>query len=164
MTSAEGVSRRSTIVAAVALVGGIGVLGAEKAGVLDNALRGVGVKPHAEPDPGDLQRLARAADAQQALSSSVDAALLSSDLSDGERAFLRRARTVLIGQAQAVSATPRNRPAVAGSLEHLFELARTTADTCAHDALDAVSPAVAQVLASMAAGLDQLVESGKQSR
>jgi hypothetical protein len=136
---------------------------AQRAGVLDDAIRGVGIKPHPEPDPGDVRRLANAAKDERELRATITAAGTTSDLDDDERLFLETAHAIAREQGQAVSsgAATRSIPSGTASVTDVVELAAAMADDRAADAVDAVSPAVAQVLASMAAGLDQVVVAGK---
>lgn len=154
------ISRRATLVGAVAGVGGLAAVGAQKLGVLDEMVGAVGIRPHAEPDPSDVDRLTRAAEANRSLRTAAEAALLASTLSVVERQFLATARRTLREQGHAVSAGVPAAPSGPGSMKDFRRLARAAADDRANDAMTAVSVAVAQVLASMAAGLDQLVEAG----
>jgi hypothetical protein len=130
--------------------------------VLDDALRGVGIRPHPEPVPGDVRRLTDAGDAAQVLLGNIGAALSASGVTGDERRFLARARAIVAQQAEAVGASSLGTPAGAPSVESVITLAKATADERAADAFASVSPEVAEVLASMAAGLDQLVVAGKQ--
>lgn len=136
---------------------------AHQAGVLDDALRGVGVKPHPEPNPGDVQLLTSAADALESFGATVAAAAQDTGLKRRQRRFLETARAIADEQLQAVSRAPsKTSEAASGSVATVVTLAETMAEQRAADALAAVAPAVSQVLASMAAGLDQLLVAGKQ--
>lgn len=131
--------------------------------MLDDVLRGVGIKPHPEPNPRDVQLLAEATETHAALRASLDAALAGDGLSEKQRRLLASARAIVADQAQAITGSPSNSPAVGDiSFASVVGLADSTADDCAKASLQAVSPAVAQVLAAMAAGLDQLVVAGRR--
>lgn len=154
------ISRRATLAAgATAAFGGIGAVAAHRAHLLDEGLRTVGVRPHPEPDPRDVRLLAQAADAARALLGAADAALAAGGLSDGDRQFVVTARAVAAAHARAVStAAPDRATGGDASVDNLAARAASAADDRARDALRAVSSEVAQVLASMAAGLDGLVQ------
>jgi hypothetical protein len=157
------ISRRATLaLGASAAVAGVGGVVAHREGVLDDGLRGVGVKPHPEPDPGDVRRLAQAGDAAQVLRANIAAALAAAALDDDQRRFLERAQVIVTEHAHSVSSSEPGRGAGSPTVHNVVTLARTLADDRARDALKAVSPEVAQVLASMAAGLDQLVVAGER--
>ncbi len=141
---------------------GAAVVAARAAGVLDDALRGVGVEPHPEPDPGDTRRLSRAATAQAVLIAGIDATI--GDHSDLE-AELRPLRVVADEQLVAVGgrldATSAG-PTPSDPRDALVELSRLAAESAEKretDAISAASPVVARVLASMSAGLSQLATS-----
>lgn len=151
-------SRRAALGSAVAL-GGIGVagIGAHRLGVVDDGLRAVGIRPHAEPDPRDVQLLAEAASDQQALIADLDA--LTHDDADND---LQPLRTILVEQKAAVSdqndiqgtasAVDDRDAALAAFRAKVSAAARARQDA----ALSAGSLAVAQVLGGMAAGLTQV--------
>jgi len=127
-------------------------------GFLDDALRVVGVRPHAEPDPRDVQLLAEAAAGQRALLAQFDALDRAHHV-----AAIAPLRAVLAAQLAAVADETRNPldvPAVADSEnDAIADFADSIASTAKarHDgALVAGSLAVTQVLASMAAGLGQI--------
>ena len=66
-------SRRTLLGAGLTAGTVVVAVGAAKAGgFLDDALSGVGVEPHPEPDPADTRRLARAATAQASLLAAID--------------------------------------------------------------------------------------------
>jgi len=116
------ISRRAAIQLGV-VAGGVGIGGfaAHRAGVLDDGLRAVGVRPHTEPDPHDVALLAAAATGQTELLAALDA------LAHGENASdVARLRAVLGEQLAAVSdqpaATPMGAPAV--SAADLAEIGR----------------------------------------
>lgn len=140
------VSRRSLLVstAGVAVIGGV-IGGAAVTHRLDDALRVVGAQPKPEPDPGDLRLTARArADAEAlvllATKAKAPAAITS----------------VLVEQRDAL---PTTVPDVSGVTGTLADACLAVADSRAADALAAVSTDLAQVLASMAAGLAQCSKS-----
>lgn len=154
------ISRRAVLGSAAVAVGGLGVAGfaAQRVGVLDDALRVVGVRPHAEPDPRDVQLLAEAAAGQRALLAQFDALDRAHHV-----AAIAPLRAVLAAQLAAVADETRNPvevPAVADSEDAaVVDFADSIASTAKarHDgALVAGSLAVTQVLASMTAGLEQV--------
>lgn len=142
ITVSKVVSRRSFLVGGsgtVLLAGGVGALVATDR--LDEALQAVGVEPRPEPDPGDLRLTARAradTDALLALASSAGA---TPDVV-----------AALEAQRDAVPASLPDTSAVSGDLA---DACLAVADARASDALTAVSTELAQVLASMSAGLAQ---------
>lgn len=154
--------------AAVAIAGA-GAVTARRTGVLDDGLRAVGVKPHPEPHPGDVRLLATAAKDTDALLLFLATASASGNAPDEERRFLATARSILAEHARAVGgrqATDGPLPVDQGavtSAESLAAAVSATADDRARDALRAASTDVALVLASMAAGLDQLVADWRRS-
>src|SRR5215213_669912 len=95
-------SRRAAIQLGL-FAGGVGIAGfaARRAGVLDDGLRAVGVRPHAEPDPHDVALLAAAAAGQIELLAALDSLGESENPSDV--AVLRH---VLREQLTAVSDEP----------------------------------------------------------
>lgn len=164
------ISRRAVLGASLA--GGLGAAGfaAQRAGVLDDALRAVGVRPHAEPDPGDVTLLADAAQAQRELLALVDQ--ISQQRGDSELSDIRR---ILGEQLAAVSNDPETPaspyPTVApttlpsdddDALASFAERAESVAAERAGGAVAAGSLAVSKVLASMAAGLDQVAVAVRQ--
>ena len=137
----------------------VAAVAAREAGVLDDALRAAGARPHPEPDPGDTRRLRRAATTQAGLLAALDATAaehprLSADL--------RPLRVLADEQLVAVGGrlTGTEVPVVPTKrTEAVAALARVAADAAEsrqRDALAAASPDVALVLASMSAGLSQL--------
>lgn len=137
------------------------VLTARAAGVLDDALRGVGVVPHPEPDPGDTRRLRRAAVAQAGLITAIDATITAhEELTDD----LQRLRVVAEQQLVAVGGRlGAEGVAIADddlgvAVTALARMAADSAESREDDAVSAVSLAVARVLASMSAGLSQLAD------
>ena len=135
------------------------VVAARAGGVLDDALRGVGVDPHPEPDPGDTRSLERAATAQAVLIASIDATI---GAHPGLEDTLNPLRVVADEQLVAVGgslAATSVGPAPADAKDAITELAQLAFDSAEvreDDALSAASPDVARVLASMSAGLSQL--------
>ena len=135
------------------------VVAARAAGVLDDALRGVGVEPHPEPDPGDTRRLERAATAQAVLVASIDASI---GAHPGLEGGLNPLRVVADEQLVAVGgslAATSVGPAPADPKDAAAELSRLASDSAEDredDAVSAVSPDVARMLAAMSAGLSQL--------
>ncbi len=154
------ISRRATIQLVVA-AGGIGAAGvaAQRTRVLDDGLRAIGVRPHAEPDPHDVALLAEAAAGQAQLLAAWDA------LGDGESPTSDGAalRAVLSQQLAAVSDQPSANPSPSKpqpgddtDVTAFAERVEATAAARADGALSAGSLAVVKVLASMAAGLEQV--------
>lgn len=158
-------SRRALFSAgAGAVIAGLGAVAAHRAGVLDDGLRGIGVKPHPEPDPGDVRLLAAAAQDAESMLNLVAAALAAGAGRDSERRFLVTARAVITEQARSLGVkSTSTEPGTDASAAGLATLAAAAADHRGRDAIRAVSSEVAQVLASMAAGLDQLVVAWKRS-
>jgi hypothetical protein len=153
---------RRTALGSVAALGGIGVIGmgAHRIGVLDEGLRAVGVRPHAEPDPRDVQLLAEAAAAQQTLIADLDA-LMRRHAVNG----LDRLRTVLVEQRAAVSDRTETSGTATASNDKDAALSEFSTKVAAaararrDAALSSGSLAVTQVLAGMAAGLSQVERS-----
>lgn len=141
---------------------GAAVVAARAGGVLDDALRAVGVEPHPEPDPGDTRRLERAATAQAVLVATIDATIGEHADLEGE---LRQLRLVADEQMVAVGgnlAATSVGPAPADPREAAAELSRLASESAKAregDAVSAASTDVARVLASMSAGLSQLATS-----
>lgn len=141
---------------------GAAVVAARAGGVLDDALRGVGIEPHPEPDPGDTRRLARAATAQAVLVATIDATIGEhGDLESELRPFRLVADEQMVavgGNLAATSVGPV--PADPGdATTELARLASESANARENDAVSAASSDVARVLASMSAGLSQLAAS-----
>ena len=138
------------------VVGGLGIAGlaAQRAGVLDDGLRAVGVRPHAEPDPGDVALLTEAAAAQTALLAALDG------LDHGENGTVASLRAVLREQLAAVSDRPTATDGAPAGIDSDFtafaERVDAAAAARAEDALSAGSLAVVKVLAAMSAGLEQV--------
>lgn len=138
------------------VVGGLGIAGlaAQRAGVLDDGLRAVGVRPHAEPDPGDVALLTEAAAAQTALLAALDG------LDQGENGTVASLRAVLREQLAAVSDRPTATDGAPAGIDSGFtafaERVDAAAAARAEDALSAGSLAVVKVLAAMSAGLEQV--------
>jgi len=140
-----------------AVVGGAGVAGfaAHRAGVFDDGLRAVGVRPHAKPDPHDVALLAEAAAGQAELLAALDI------LSQGQPA-VADLRAVLREQLAAVSDDPSATPTAGApigadtDLTAFAERVEAMATARADGALSAGSLAVIKVLAGMSAGLEQV--------
>lgn len=142
------VSRRALLVSAAGVaVVGAGLGGAVATHRLDEALRAVGVEPKPEPDPGDLRLTARARADAEALALLAATAKAPAALT-----------TVLTEQRDSL---PTGWPDASGVTGDLAQACRAVADSRAADALTAVSTDLAQVLASMAAGLAQCSESAR---
>jgi hypothetical protein len=160
-------SRRALFSAgAGAVIAGLGAVTAHRAGVLDDGLRGIGIKPHPEPDPGDVRLLATAAEEAESMLNLVDAALADGTVRDDERRLLVAARAVITEQGSAVGMRARTtltEPSTDASAAGLAAVVASAADHRARDSVRAVSSEVAQVLASMAGGLDQLLVAWKRS-
>lgn len=147
------ISRRGALQSALVVTGlGAAGLAAQRAGVLDDALRGVGAKPHRAPDPRDVELLAAAARGQADLLALLDATASDTDLRP-LRAVLAEQLAAVDKGGQALSGTTANpdRP----DLDRLATELRAAADARAADALAAGSLDVTTVLGTMAAGLDQ---------
>jgi len=168
-------SRRALFSAgAGGVIAGLGAIAAHRAGVLDDWLRGIGVKPHPEPEPGDVRLLATAAQEAESMLNVIDAALAAGTVRGDERRLLITARAVITEHGRAVGVGPVGMGAVGGrttstepgidaSVAGLAAVVASAADHRARDSVRAVSAEVAQVLASMAAGLDQLLVAWKRS-
>jgi hypothetical protein len=152
------ITRRAAIQLGI-VAGGVGIAGfaAQRGGVLDDGLRAVGVRPHAEPDPHDVALLAEAASGQTELLAALDALGHAENPSD-----VADLRAVLSEQLAAVSDEPVPTPttaAPAGSdadFTTFAERVEATAAARADGALSAGSLAVVKVLAAMSAGLEQV--------
>jgi hypothetical protein len=153
------ISRRAVLGSTAASLVAACVAGAaaQRAGVLDDGLRAVGVRPHAEPDPRDVQLLAEAAAGQGTLLAQFDALRQKHDLDE-----LASLRSVLTQQLAAVTNSERPlapAPEVSNdkdeALTAFADQLRTTAKARYDGALTSGSLAVTQVLASMSAGLSQ---------
>lgn len=123
------------------MVGGAGVVAAVETDTLDDALRAVGVEPLPEPAPGDVRLTALAladAIALVVLAESADAPT-----------------EVIAALIQQRDSLPPGRPEAPTVGDDLAEACSTAADARTSGAGQAVSIDLAQVLAAMAAGLDQ---------
>lgn len=124
---------------ALVLAGG-GVYAAERAGVLDDALRAGGVDPVPQPDPGDERRLV-------AVRTTLSGVLAAAEAQDSPAvAALVREQLDALGGADATATAP---------VPRLGVTLQDAADQVEAACLDAVSPDLAQVLASVSAGLLQ---------
>lgn len=129
---------------------------------LDDIARRVGIKPHPEPDPSDSRLLARVAADQNTLLAMVEATA-------GAHPTLRLDRYVSISTSHATAvgvagsvpdvAIPSTDPATA--IRALTSAYAKAARARAADAVEAVSPALVRVLASMSAGLFQCADAIK---
>ncbi len=121
-----------------------GIAGAVATHRLDDGLRRLGVEPRPESDPGDRRLVARArADAQALITLATEA---------------EAPRDVITALNQQRDALPTTLPDASGVTGELAAACRTVATARAADSLAAVSSDVAQVLASMAAGLAQCAD------
>lgn len=147
------ISRRAALQLG-AIAGGVGIGGvvAQQAGVLDDGLRAVGIRPHAEPDPRDVTLLQQAATDQANLLAALDAVE-----SDADRSAKAALRAVLREQLAAVTDDPPGSTA-AGRLDltTFAERAEAAAAARADGAMTAGSLAVVKVLAGLSAGLEQV--------
>lgn len=124
---------------ALVLVGG-GVYAAERAGVLDDALRAAGLDPVPQPDPGDERLLA-------AVRTTLSGVLAAAEAQDVAAVVtLVRAQLDALGGADADAPAPSARLRVA---------LQDAADEVEAACLRAVSPDLAQVLGATSAGLLQ---------
>lgn len=115
-------------------------MAAERAGVLDDGLRATGLEPVPQPDPSDERRLAQ-------VRTTLSGVLAAAEAQDSPAvAELVREQLDALGGADAAAPTPAPRLAVA---------LQDAADGVEAACLEAVSPALAQVLASASAGLLQ---------
>jgi hypothetical protein len=156
-------SRRTLLGAGLTAATVAAAVGAAKAGgVLDDALRGLGVEPHPEPDPGDTRRLARAATAQAGLITAMDATIAAHGDLKSKLAPLRLVADEQLvavgGRLAATDASPASDDPRTAAAE-LSKLAAESATARESDAVSASSPDAARVLASMSAGLSQLAAS-----
>ena len=158
------ITRRVAIQLGV-VAGGIGIAGyaAQRAELLDDGLRAIGVRPHAEPDPDDVALLAEAAAGQAELLAALDT------LGPGENAAdLTGLRAVLNEQLAAVSDKPSVAPTSGppagtdGDFTAFAERVEAAAAARADGALAAGSLAVVKVLAAMSAGLEQVAVAARR--
>ena len=150
------ISRRKALQLGV-VAGGVGIAGvaAQRAGILDDGLRTLGIRPHTEPDPHDVALLAEAATGQAELLAALDQ--VDQDQNSSAVADLR---AVLREQLAAVSddPPPTSTAGAADSADFntFADRAEATAAARADGALSAGSLDVVKVLAAMAAGLEQV--------
>jgi hypothetical protein len=124
------------------VLGAAAVGGAVATDTLDDALRAAGVRPKPEPDPGDLRLTARAR---------ADAVVLV-DIATAAEDVPADVLTALREQRDSLPSTLADASAVGGELaQACLAVSRARAD----EALTAVSVDLAQVLASLSAGLAQ---------
>ncbi len=142
------VSRRVVVgcgVAVVAAGAGLHVAGRD-----DDVLRALGARPRPMPDPADTRLLERAAADQVALAASVEG--LGGVRTDDLVTVLRTQLDGLGGAPETDAAPPAASSDVAAVVADL----NRTASRRQTDALAAVSPDLARVLASLAAGQAQV--------
>ena len=154
------ISRRAALQLG-AVVGGVGVGGfaAQQAGVLDDGLRAVGLRPHAEPDPKDVTLLRQAAADQADLLAALDS------VGQDNGSAITELRAVLNEQLAAVSDEPPTTSSLgSGGLDFAIfaERAEAAAATRADGAMAAGSVAVVKVLATMSAGLEQVAVAARR--
>ncbi len=133
------IGRRALLAGSAVVVVAGGAIGAERAGVLDDALRATGLDPVPQPDPADERLLAD-------IRTSLSGLVLLADAQDAAVADLVREQLDVLGGADAAATRPNGSLAAA-----LAE----RADVLGTASLAAVSPDLAQVLASASAGLLQ---------
>lgn len=158
------ITRRAAIQLGV-VAGGIGIAGyaAQRAQVLDDGLRAIGLRPHAEPDPHDVALLAEAAAGQTELLSALDT------LRSENAADLTALRAVLNEQLAAVSDQPSALPTsgppagIDADFTAFAERVEAAAAARADGALAAGSLAVVKVLAAMSAGLEQVAVAARRT-
>ncbi|MDR7087384.1 hypothetical protein J2X11_002223 [Aeromicrobium panaciterrae] len=132
---------------------------------LDDLARGVGIKPHPEPDPSDSKLLARVAVDQNTLLAMVEATA-------GAHSTLKLDRYLSISTSHAkavgvAASVPDVAPPSADPETAVSDLSSAYANAArarAADALEAASPALVRVLASMSAGLYQCADAIKDLR
>ena len=150
---------------AAVVLGGTGAAGvaAQRAGVLDDGLRAVGIRPHAEPDPRDVALLAEAAAGQAELLATLGTAGSGADPS-----AVADLRAVLREQLTTVSDDPPTTPVVGdpaggdADLTVFVERVEAMAAARADGAVSAGSLAVVKVLAAMSAGLEQVAVAARR--
>lgn len=158
------ITRRAAIQLGV-VAGGIGIAGyaAQRAEVLDDGLRAIGVRPHAEPDPRDTALLAEAAAGQTELIAALHALGRSQNAPDvsGLRAVLNEQLAAVSDQPSVVP-TSEPEPGIDADFTAFAERVDATAAARADGALAAGSLAVVKVLAAMSAGLEQVAVAARR--
>lgn len=139
-------SRRALLIGTATVAVGGGLLAVS--GRADDLARAIGLDPVPLPDPGDEQLVAAVAEDQRRLLGIVD----------GAGQDWAPVRDLLGEQLVAVGGDP-TAPITRTTGDPAAAL-RAAADERAAQALEARSPALARVLASMSAGLDVLAEAG----
>lgn len=142
------VSRRVVVGSGLAVVAA--GAGLHVAGRDDDLLRALGARPRPMPDASDTALLRTAAAEQASL---VDAVEQLSDVDDSLASVLREQLEAL-GGAPGGSAPPTSE--VSGGADAVGRAVTATARRRESDALAAVSPDLARVLASLAAGQAQV--------
>jgi hypothetical protein len=143
--------------ATVAVVAGAGAV-AGFAHRLDDVARGVGVKPRPRSVPSDDALIAKVARDQNALLSQVEAAVARhTGLAGGLEPYARisQAQVKAVGGGDQVPGAPTVDPDPARAIAALHRAYASAATARETDANHAVSPDLARVLSSMAAGLAQ---------
>jgi hypothetical protein len=158
------ITRRAAI--QLGVVGaGIGIAGyaAQRAEVLDDGLRAIGVRPHAEPDPRDVALLVEAAAGQSKLIAALDTLGRSQDAPDvsGLRAVLNEQLAAVSDQPSVVP-TSELEPGIDADFTAFAERVDAAAAARADGALAAGSLAVVKVLAAMSAGLEQVAVAARR--
>jgi len=149
------VSRRVVVGSGLAVVAA--GAGLHVAGRDDDLLRALGARPHPMPDASDTALLRTAAAEQASLVSAVEQL---SDVDDTLVSVLREQLEAL-GGPPGGSAPPASE--VAGDADAVARAVTATARRRESDALSAVSPDLARVLASLAAGQAQVARTlGRQ--
>lgn len=132
---------------------------------LDELARGVGIEPHPEPVPADSRLLKRVAADQNALLAVVEAtAGAHPTLQLDPYISISTSHATAVGVAGSVPevAVPSTDPATA--VRALSSAYAKAARARSSDALEATSPALVRVLASMSAGLYQCADTLKDLR
>ncbi|MFL6091138.1 MAG: hypothetical protein ACJ71Z_13470 [Aeromicrobium sp.] len=165
------ISRRGALGGALA-IGTVGTAGivARRAGVLDDALQAVGLRPHTTPDPRDVALLADAAQGQRELLALVDQITqrdADAKLTEIQRVLREQLAAVSDDPETPASPYPTEVPTPLPSDTHDAVAALATrvdavATARADGAVSAGSLAVTKVLATMSAGLDQVAVAVKE--
>ncbi|WP_187271823.1 hypothetical protein [Aeromicrobium terrae] len=153
-------SRRTLLTAGivVAAAGGAAAIG-RATSTLDDVLRALGAQPHPEPDPGDMERVSRAARDQAVIVATLSAV---AEQHRDASAQVKPLITLANDQLDAVGGSTANTDVAAPegdrgtALTAVARLAARSARAREQDAVTAESPEVARLLASMAGGLAQL--------
>lgn len=145
------VSRRVVVGAGAAVVAtGAGL---HLAGRDDDLLRAVGARPRPRPDPADTARLRTALQEQESLRAALDS--LDGDVSTADLVDVLDRQVTTLGGPSATPPAPAGDTTASALAEELAEELAEAGRRREQDALAAVSPDLAQVFASLAAGLAQ---------